>query len=116
MVKSEIGLSQNESLNKIKRQRTQDVCQNNQLMVTKELKAGGSRYDAMSNLGEQIEDFKKSVSKCEDKLIQYTLHSPIVQKHERTPSFLNKLPVNLKNLINNNEGGVSENFAGSNRR
>ena len=113
---SEVGLSENKSINKIRSQRTQEAWQQNSLIITKELKAGGSRYDSMPNYGEQIEGLKRSVLKWEDKLLQYILHSPIVQKHERTPSFMNKLPIGLKNLIHTNEGSGEENNLGSNKR
>ena len=116
MVQGEVGLNDNESINKIKRQKTQDVWQQNLLITTKESKAGGSRCDAMSNYGEQIGDLKRNFLKWEDKLWQYTLHSPIVKKHERTPSFANKLSIGMKNLIHNNEGNDAKDNLGSNKR
>ena len=78
----------------------------------------GSKYGNISNFADAIEDIRKNIDHSASKLLAFTLHSPIsnkskwsptpspinsflgtIQKHERTASFLNKLPTGLKEVL-----------------
>lgn len=86
---------------KIKRQKTQVVTKSKLLAAMDTLK-GFSRLDSVAYQNDQLENLRKNVTRSTSKIIQYALNSPIVQKHERTPSFINKLPTELKQMISEN--------------
>lgn len=86
----------------LKRQKTQDPTSKNFALVMGDSKSVNLSRFNKSNHGDPLDEISRAVSKNENKLMTYALTSPIVQKHERTPSFLNKLPFEIKNTIINN--------------
>lgn len=95
----------------ITRQRTQDPStEQNILLATNDNKKPFSRNGGYSNLGDPLEELKKDVNQRSNKIMNYALVSPIIQRHERTPSFINKLPTEIKqNMITATLSNASDN-------
>ena len=109
-----------ESFNKekLKRLRTVEPNSRSAQFNINDLRSNASKNGKGSNFADALEDIKKTVNQSVNKIIAFTLHSPInnkkkwnqsssqmnshlgiVQKHERTASFLNKLPFELKEIL-----------------
>jgi hypothetical protein len=94
---------QNELKNSIHRQRTHDPqSSTDQLFSPIEKKKPSFRYKESSNWLDPLDEIKKDVENASKKIQNYALINPIIQRHERTSSFLHKLPIELKNSLFNN--------------
>lgn len=83
------------------RQKTQDPTPQTQKLLSSPSKPLSTHCPS------PLETIKKQMDQCDTKILNFALIAPTVQRHERTPSFLNKLPMDLKKTLG--QPALSEN-------
>lgn len=86
------------------REKTQDLLNESQILVFPTQQKAGN-----SHIGDHYH-LKKDIAQSSNRMMNFVMKSPIastndnlnlssISRHERTPSFINKLPVDLKNCL-----------------